>query len=76
MKSHYPQHLHNTHLIPPIAKREKGLKPQSFKSIRNKQVAILSDGFRDKMNDGQWKTTHPVYLVKKWVEGGSKKGKY
>ena len=26
--------------------------------------------------DGSWKTSHPVYLTKKWVHGGSKRGLY
>ena len=73
----YPKHLHTSHLIPPIGQREKGVKPKSFESIKTKrQSALSTDGFRDKMIDGSWKTSHPVYLTKKWVHGGSKRGLY
>lgn len=30
MKSPYPQHLHDTHKIPPIAMRERGVLPRPF----------------------------------------------
>ena len=75
--STYPKHLHNTHLIPPIGQREKGVKAKALSSIKSKkQERSSSDGFRDRMTDGLWKTTHPVYLTKKWVEQGSKRGLY
>ena len=77
MKAPYPTNLHNTHLIPPISQREKGVKPKSLNSLKTKrQEKLCSDGFRDQMIDGSWKTTDPVYLLKKWVEGGSKRGLY
>ena len=72
--AHYPNHLHNTHLIPPIKQREKGVKPKEASLLKSNHHS--NDGFRDKMIDGSWKTTHPVYLRKKWIEGGSKRGLY
>ena len=30
VKSPYPKHLHNTHLIPPIQDRERGVEPKPF----------------------------------------------
>lgn len=34
LKSPYPKHLHNTHLIPPIQDRERGVEPKPFAELR------------------------------------------
>ena len=50
MKTPYPKHLHNTHLIPSIKQREQGVKPKSLSSSKNyHQQIINSDGFRDQI---------------------------
>ena len=77
MKTPYPKHLHNTHLIPSIKQREQGVKPKSLSSSKNDHQQIInSDGFRDQIANGTWKTSHPSYLIERWVDIGSKKGLY
>ena len=77
MKTPYPKHLHNTHLIPCIEQREQGVKPKSLPSSKNDHQQIInSDGFRDQIANGTWKTSYPSYLAKRWVDIGSKKGIY
>ena len=77
MKIPYPKHLHNTQLIPSIKQREKGVRPKSLpSSMHVHQQIINSDGFRDQIANGTLKTSYPSYLVKRWVDIGSKKGLY
>ena len=46
IKSLYPQHLHNTHLIPSISQREKGVQPvHKDKLKRHPVTGILYNPF-------------------------------
>ena len=44
MKSPYPQHLHLTHYIPPIAMRERGVEPIPF--ILRELPHVTDDSFK------------------------------
>ena len=71
-KTKYPQHLHNTHLIPPIADREKGIKPIKFDKQDTNNPIVMSDGYKDFYADGTRKTTKPIVYLDEWVKQGSK----
>ena len=79
IKSPYPQLLHDTHLIPPIADREKdGRHDNSCHKTRqidkqyNDNPIVMSDGFKDFYADGTRKTTKPLVYLDEQVKQGSK----
>ena len=70
--SPYPTHLHNTHLIPPISKREKGEKPKQIDRQDTDNPIIMSDGYKDFYADGTRKTSKPYVYLDQWVQQGCK----
>ncbi len=77
MKIPYLKHLHNTHLIPSIKQREKGVKPKSVPSSKNDHQQIIhSHGFRDQIANGTLKTSCPSCRDERWVDIDLKRGLY
>ena len=72
VKSPYPKHLHNTHLIPPISKREKGAKPIQIERSDTDNPIIMSDGYKDFYGDGTRKTSKPYVYLREWSRTRSK----
>ncbi len=72
LKYPYPTPLHNTHAIPPIEQREKSVKPVAFEELKSQLRVVMSDGYREKLSDGTWRTVKPLYHLKEWVRQGSK----
>ena len=54
MKAPYPKHLHNTHFIPPISLREKGVLPIPFTQGELPDELIYSVSTYD------WESSIPV----------------
>lgn len=60
MTEHYPTHLHNTHIIPPISQREKGVQPIPVSKDDKPYERVASDCVKEFKRD---KKTRQLFSV-------------
>ena len=60
-----------THIIPPISQREKSVKVRPKQDIDSRTV-VSSDGYRERLSDGTFRTAVPYVHLSEWRKQGKK----
>ena len=60
-----------THVIPPISQRERGAKVRPKQDIDTRTVTC-SDGYRERLSDGTFRTAVPYVHLSEWRKQGKK----
>ena len=66
-----PNSIIYTHIIPPISQREKGSKVRPKQDLDTRTVTC-SDGYRERLSDGSFRTAVPYVHLSEWRKQGSK----
>ena len=66
-----PNSIIYTHIIPPISQREKSVKVRPKQDIDSRTV-VSSDGYRERLSDGTFRTAVPYVHLSEWRKQGKK----
>ena len=66
-----PNSIIYTHIIPPISQRERGAKVKPKEDLDTRTVTC-SDGYRERLSDGTFRTAVPYVHLSEWRKQGKK----